>query len=342
MRPLFNKGIRPASFSATLLELHAKQYFRKYKEREHEITRARRFEPNKQANMFSSFGDRTGYAGLVPTGNYLSTIYKRYSASIRTYLNNEVKKRGAEILAWDASYKEAKHLARYHGEPVFKALITGTNEIGEIRVQFHVVTDGHDQMVRSIEEMCATMAAYGQPMPKLFFTDKPSEDKDFFMMQLSSLRAMQERLDTAAPPAELPDALPECTIDMANVTTFSSAVSINTQSDALRNLVIAEGRGIISLDAEWDVFKSANGAIIGLGKVSVIQLGYRLSCNPVKALILQVSYPALARTYGCAHTTYGMLAHVPTCTYTCPPTQPSLVSRFSSHRLEASRRCPTG
>ena len=39
------------------------------------------------------------------------------------------KKRGARRLHWDASYKEAKHLARYHGNSHFKALITGTNEV---------------------------------------------------------------------------------------------------------------------------------------------------------------------------------------------------------------------
>ena len=85
---------------------------------------------------------------------------------------------------------------------------------------------------------------------------------------------MQERLATAAPPTELPNALPKCIIGMANVTTFS-------------------------LDAEWDVLKSANGAVMPMGKVSVIQLGYRLSCDQAKALILQVSYPPPTRAYTC-------------------------------------------
>ena len=31
-------------------------------------------------------------------------------------------------LHWDASYKEAKHLGRYHSESIFRALITATNE----------------------------------------------------------------------------------------------------------------------------------------------------------------------------------------------------------------------
>ena len=45
----------------------------------------------------------------------------------------KVKKRGAEELYWDVSYKEPKHLGRYHSEPVYKGLVTATNQLGEVR-----------------------------------------------------------------------------------------------------------------------------------------------------------------------------------------------------------------
>mmetsp|Transcript_13267 Transcript_13267/g.33624 ORF Transcript_13267/g.33624 Transcript_13267/m.33624 type:complete len:97 (-) Transcript_13267:146-436(-) len=95
-----------------------------------------------------------------------------------------MKKRGATRLHWDASYKEPKHLSRFRGEQIFKALITATNELGEIRFQFHVVTDGHEQMVASIAVSRVTQNAYGQPPVELLFTDKPTEDKAFFEEQI--------------------------------------------------------------------------------------------------------------------------------------------------------------
>ena len=130
MRPLFDKGLRPEALSATLLELHTKAYTKAYEKREHLLKRDRRLQPALTAEMFSEFGDATKYAGLIPTGHYLSTVYKRFEDSISEHLDKEVKKRGARRLHWDASYKEAKHLGRYHDESIFKALITATNEVG--------------------------------------------------------------------------------------------------------------------------------------------------------------------------------------------------------------------
>ena len=46
-------------------------------------------------------------------------------------------------------------------------------QFGEIRLQFHVVTDGHDQMRASIKAFLATMNAYGQPDVDMLTTDNP-------------------------------------------------------------------------------------------------------------------------------------------------------------------------
>ena len=45
----------------------------------------------------------------------------------------QVKKRGAARLHWDVSYKVEKHVAQHHGKPLYKGLLTATNEVGEVR-----------------------------------------------------------------------------------------------------------------------------------------------------------------------------------------------------------------
>ena len=74
--------------------------------------------PGEMLNKFSKFGDKEQYNGRVPSGRYLAHVYKLYHASIRTHLNNEVKKQGAQTLHWDVSYKEAKNLCQYRGQSI--------------------------------------------------------------------------------------------------------------------------------------------------------------------------------------------------------------------------------
>ena len=110
-------------------------------------------------------------------------------------MDTEVKKRGADELAEDVSYKEAKHLAKYHGESIFSGLATGMNKTGEVRVQHHVVTDAHEQLERPLRAMAETMEAYGQEATTTVRSDKPAEDKYFYLHVLPGVRARQEKLD---------------------------------------------------------------------------------------------------------------------------------------------------
>jgi hypothetical protein len=96
--------------------------------------------------MFSNFDDENRWNGKVPTGRYFKMAYKLYAATLATHFSKEVKKRGAKMLSCDASYKMSKHLCQYRGEPIFRGLVTMTNEIGEVRIQHHVVLDSHDQI----------------------------------------------------------------------------------------------------------------------------------------------------------------------------------------------------
>ena len=231
MRPMFVKGVRPEAFSDAILELHTKRYTNEHIQRENDIAAPATLNSKpKPKGEFSTFGDKTGYNGSVPSGRYFADVFKLVMAELKSHLDREVKKRGAERLHWDASYKEAKHLNQYKGQSIFKvhifaslkicpcaapphlsirhppsmprlqALITATNEHGEIRIQFHVVTDGHDQMLQQIKAMLETMEQYGQPQPKMLVTDDPARDSDFMLAAMPSLRVTHENLKDSVPP----------------------------------------------------------------------------------------------------------------------------------------------
>ena len=51
----------------------------------------------------------------------------------------------------DASFKEAKHLAQWNGHALYHGLITAMNEFNEVILQFHVISDAHEQYIAPIK-----------------------------------------------------------------------------------------------------------------------------------------------------------------------------------------------
>ena len=66
----FPSQFRPEQLSATMLELASKRHDKAHMKREHDLAR-RRLEPfhvRSDPGMYSTFGDKQLYGGLVPTG----------------------------------------------------------------------------------------------------------------------------------------------------------------------------------------------------------------------------------------------------------------------------------
>ena len=60
-------------------------------------------------------------------------IHKKYHCSIKNYLLTEIKKRIANILYWDTSYKESKRPTHYNDMTMLKVLVTCNNELDGVR-----------------------------------------------------------------------------------------------------------------------------------------------------------------------------------------------------------------
>ena len=105
MRPGFDKGTRPESFSDMVLELHAKQYTRSWLRYEREIAMEKHtaaamgFTDNRSRQMFSAFDDEEKWDDKVPTGAYFAKAYKRHNATLRCHFSKEVKKQDEKTLA---------------------------------------------------------------------------------------------------------------------------------------------------------------------------------------------------------------------------------------------------
>ena len=164
-----------------------------------------------------------------------------------------------------------------------------------MRLQFHVVTDGHDQMEAPLQAMVDTLNALNQPQPELVCTDNVPGDKEFFLRMLPSLRARQAELEGANPP---PVAAPIGSLPLASATreqigrVIKGAVNINSAVSALRDQLDAlpKPQQVVSLDAEWDVTLTAHGMQASSGKVALVQLGYDLQDGKgKKAMLLHVS-----------------------------------------------------
>ncbi|CAJ1964154.1 unnamed protein product [Cylindrotheca closterium] len=292
MRPLFDKGLRPGALADTILELHAKRYHQECLKHEWGLAKTGNVH---QKPMLSEFGDKTKYNGLVPNGRYLMHVYKTFHSTIKDFLDNKVKKRGAKFVSVDASYKEPKHLCQYHGQNLFKGLITITNEIGEIRMQFHVVTDDHEQFRPSLLAFLNAVKSYGQHDLELVFTANVHADRHFYLDTFPSLLEAQGRLDIMVTDRTMPnenDINKEntCTVDDTQIRVLSSKGAINEFITALKENIQGkppEDR-VIGLDAEWNVLTASHGMGMRTGKLALLILAYKDSGGRQMAALLRL------------------------------------------------------
>ena len=196
-------------------------------------------------------------------------------SSIRAHLSKEVKKRGAIRLAIDVSYKEAKKLCRVGGKAVYVGLVTGLNEVGEVRLQFHIVSDSHEQMRAAFEAFKKTAEAYGLPPLEVYSTDNPSGDSRMAKEVFPSLSRKQDELDQLTPSdvstAQSKPSLPLLGHNPYDVRVVQSAGEINSAIAAIK-LVSKHRR--VGLHCEWRVERDARNRVVKIHSIGCIQLGY--------------------------------------------------------------------
>ncbi|KAG6808594.1 hypothetical protein H0H92_003610 [Tricholoma furcatifolium] len=231
-------------------------------------------------NSFLPFHDKSshGLHGFVPSAQYLRDIYDTVIEQHQAELNQHMAMLTGHICAIDHSFKLAKQIAKIDGIQVFTALLTVTNEKGEIRICNLVATKAHAQFELALAEMRKSLILFGHDEPCLFYSDNMS-DKEFLEKTFPSL--LQDVV-----PIEKYSHLQPLTISDDCISVKRSTTAIN---DAMRTILDllpdddSETQVVIGLDSEWNVETSERGYVTGRGQTAILQIAVEK-----KVYILQI------------------------------------------------------
>jgi hypothetical protein len=175
----------------------------------------------------------------------------------------------------DISFNEAGHICKYQGESVFKGLVTGSNEIGEVRISRHLLTEARDQIDPVLKDFADTEAAHGRPSLQHAITDNPMRDKKMFLDRFPSLQLRQSKFDTMSEHGEFDNPLlPVCHCEPSEYTLLSTTNAMNSVADSLRESLEDKplSKRVLFVDIEWEMgpdFKKWKD------KTAMIQIRYK-------------------------------------------------------------------
>ncbi|KAF8878031.1 hypothetical protein CPB84DRAFT_1752008 [Gymnopilus junonius] len=222
---------------------------------------------------FLPFDDHSpdGPFGFVPSGSWVREMYDRFIEEHHDEFNQHMALLTAEIIALDHSHKLTKQIYKVNGKEVFTALLTVTNEKGEIQSCNLVATKSHKQFELALHAILKSLHLYGHLPPGLAFTDNIQGDRQFLEESFPSLR------EGVVPVEKYPDLDPLHIPPDVIVIRKSSATTID---DTMRTIIDSlpkddlDARIVIGFDSEWNVEISGNGHIFHRGKTAIIQIAY--------------------------------------------------------------------
>ncbi|KAG6817426.1 hypothetical protein H0H93_007293, partial [Arthromyces matolae] len=224
----------------------------------------------QQYTPFLPFDDQSdiGFNGFTPSGQWIRDIYDDVMESHRDTLNQHTAMLSGKVCAIDHSHKISKHVFKVEGASIFTALLTVTNERGEIRVCIFVATKSHSQFIEVLRKMSQDLTLYGHSQPEVFYTDSMA-DKAMLESVFPSLLA-----DVVA--VEKYSHLPKFSLpDLIRPSVLRSTSEINNVLRGILDDIPLSGQITVGFDSEWNVDISASGHITGSGPPEVIQIAYK-------------------------------------------------------------------
>ncbi|KAF7290249.1 3'-5' exonuclease domain-containing protein [Mycena indigotica] len=218
--------------------------------------------------VYPAFEDHcTG--GFTPSGQWLRDVYDDFIESHRNELNQHTAMGSGRVCAIDHSHKLAKHVFKVDGVPIFTALLTVTNEKGEIVVCVFVATKSHSQFDDALQRLAHDLEFYGHCLPEVFYTDN--------MVDKAMLERIFLSLLEAVIPVEKYSHLPlfDTPSFVCNPIVLDSETSINNTIQAILEDVPDHGEIVVGFNSEWNVDMTQYGRFNGNSPPAVIQIAYR-------------------------------------------------------------------
>ncbi|KAK0461441.1 ribonuclease H-like domain-containing protein [Armillaria novae-zelandiae] len=226
--------------------------------------------PHETYQTFPPFEDRSenGFHGFVPSGQWLRDVYDMLIEQHQLILNQHTAMLSGHVCAIDHSHKLAKHVFKVDGVPIFTALLTVTNDKGEICVCVFVATKSHSQFTDALKKMSESLELYGHEQPEVFYMDNMSDKsmlEEIFQSLLADVVAVKKY-------ADLPTFVIE---DRVKISVLDSTASIDNAMRAIVDDVPHDGGYIVvGFDSEWNIETGHAGRVTRRGSTAVVQIAY--------------------------------------------------------------------
>ncbi|KAG8932761.1 hypothetical protein FRC00_014144 [Tulasnella sp. 408] len=232
--------------------------------------------PNGTAfEPFRPYADREGYAGFTPSSQWLREVYDTFIESHLNEFNQYTAMLPLDVGALDHSHKITKHIALIDGVPTWTALMSITNQYGDIRGAYLTTSKAQSQFTPALCTIAKSLPLYGHRLPQLFYTDNV-DDAPMLKRCFPSLAEGVTPVDenAALPPFSIPD-----DVSVKILHTLSQIDdAMNSIMDCLE-LESDDENLVIGLDTEWNVDRQsptpANTAVMQIAfqkKIYVIQV----------------------------------------------------------------------
>ncbi|KAG8968224.1 hypothetical protein FRC05_001605 [Tulasnella sp. 425] len=272
LRSACGNGVGPKQFADMLSNLHHRQHDERHLLYVNTILAGpggRGIGKWPKDTLFEPFGkysDPKGYGGFIPSSQWLRDIYDGFIESRMDDFNQHTAMLPLDVGALDHSHKVTKHIALIDGVPTYTALMSITNQYGDIRGSYLCTSKAHSQFEPALHSIAKSLPQFSHRPPQLFFTDNVDD--------APLLKRCFPSLAEGVIPVDKNASLPLFTIPSeVTISILYTTNQINNAMKSIMDTLVVDSRDqslVIGLDAEWNVRPGSSS----ISNTAVMQIAF--------------------------------------------------------------------